>query len=279
MTDWHIDDAAMDDWIRHRETAAQAASVETHLLACEQCRTRVRAAHLHADVQGPALDLAWVRVRTAIQTPRPSLVERGLRRLGLSAADARLVAAADAFRGPWLMGVLTILAFVVMAAEFGRSSGEIAFLALAPILPSLAVAFSYDPSIERALEQELVTPYPRVRLVLLRTIAVLVMGVPIVLVIGLIAPGGAPFVWLLPAVGFVALVLALSTWTDPLRAVVAVGGVWLGVVLATAHSTSVTAILQGPYRITYVAVGAVSAGVFALRLRHLRQLRSGRSGL
>ena len=279
MTNWHVDDAALEDWIGHRETAAQAASVETHLLACEHCRDRVREAHQRTDIRGPALDLVWGRVRSAIQTPRPSLVERGLRRLGLSAADARLVAAADAFRGPWLMGVLTILAFVVLAAEFGRSSGQTAFLAVAPVLPSLAVAFSYDPSIERALEQELVTPYPRVRLVLLRTVAVLVMGVPIALAIGLIAPGGAPFLWLLPAVGFVALVLALSTWTDPLRAVAAVGGIWLGVVLATAHTSSVVALLDGPYRITYVAIGAVSAGVFAVRLRHLRELRTGRSGL
>lgn len=276
---WHIDDAALGDWIGHRETATQAASVETHLLACERCRDRVREAHLRADAAGPALDLVWGRVRSAIQSPRPSLVERGLRRIGLSAGDARLVAAADAFRGPWLLGVLTILAFVVLAAEFGRSSGQIAFLAVAPILPSLAVAFSYDPSVERALEQELVTPYSRVRLVLLRTIAVLVMGVPIVLAISPITPGGAPFLWLLPAVGFIALVLALSTWTDPLRAVAAVGGVWLGAVLTTAHTSSVATILHGPYRIVYLAVGAVSAGVFALRLRHLRELGTGRGGL
>ncbi len=279
MMHWHIDDVALTDWCEHRETAAQAASVETHLLACERCRDRVREAHVPGTGQGSALDLAWGRIRSTIQTPRPSLVERGLRRLGLSAADARLVAAADAFRGPWLMGVLTILAFVVLAAEFGRSSGQAVFLAVAPILPSLAVALSYDPSVERALEQELITPYPRVRLVLLRTIAVLVMSVPIVLAIGVIAPVGAPFLWLLPAVGFVAVVLALSTWTDPLWAVAAVGGFWVGVVLVTAHATSVAAMLHGPYRITYVAVGAVSAGVFALRLRHLRELRTGRAGL
>jgi hypothetical protein len=175
--------------------------------------------------------------------------------------------------------VLAILAFVVLAAVFGRSAGQTAFLVVAPMLPSLAVAFSYDPAVEPALEQELVTPYSRVRLVLLRTIAVLGLGAPVVLAISPFVPGGAPFVWLLPAVGFVAVVLALSTWTDPLRAVAGVGAIWLAVVLAAAYDTSVAAILDGPYRITYLAVAAVSIGVFALRLRHLRELRTGRSGL
>ena len=279
MTSWHIGDTALRDWIEHRETADQAASVELHLLACEDCRERVRDAHLHEGSRDPALDLVWGRVRAAIQTPRPSLVERGLRRLGLPAADARLVAAADAFRGPWLTGVLAVLAFVVLAAEFGRSAGQTAFLIVAPMLPSVAVAFSYDPALEPALEQELVTPYPRVRLVLLRTIAVLGLGAPVVLVISPFAPGGAPFLWLLPAVGFIAAVLALSTWTEPLRAVGGVGVIWLTVVLASVYTTSAEAILHGPYPITYLAVAGVSIGVFALRLRCLRELRTGRSGL
>jgi hypothetical protein len=147
------------------------------------------------------------------------------------------------------------------------------------MLPSVAVAFSYDPALEPALEQELVTPYPRVRLVLLRTIAVLGLGAPVVLVISPFAPGGAPFLWLLPAVGFVAAVLALSTWTEPLRAVGVVGVIWLTVVLASDYTTSAVAILHGPYPLTYFAVAGVSIGVFALRLRYLRELRTGRSGL
>jgi hypothetical protein len=279
MTNWHIDDTALHAWTEHRESAAQAASIEQHLVACEHCRHRVRDARPPDDSRVPALDQVWARVRTTIQTPRPSPVERGLRRLGLPAAEARLIAAADAFRGPWLMGVLVVLAFVVLAAEFGHSSGQTAFLVVAPTLPSLTVAFSYDPSVEPALEQELVTPYPRVRLVLLRTIAVLGLGVPVVLAVSPFAPGTAPFLWLLPAVGFVAVVLAASTWVDPLRAVAAVGVIWLAVVLTAAHDTSAAAILDSPYRITYLAVAAVAIGIFALRLRRLSELRTGRSGL
>jgi hypothetical protein len=277
MTSWHIDDAALRDWIEGRETAAEAASVELHLVACPDCQRRVRNTPPANAPGALALDVMWDELFEAILAPRPSLVERGLRRLGLPAADARLVAAADAFRGPWLLGLLPILAFVVVAAEIGRSSGQTIFLAIAPLLPSLAVALSYDPAIEPAVEQELVTPYPRVRLVLLRTIAVLGLGVPVALAISPFAPG-APFLWLLPAIGFVAVVLALSTWTEPLQAVAAVGAVWLAVVLAAAEDSSALAILGGPYRISYLAIAVLSISVFALRLRNIRVLRTGRSG-
>jgi hypothetical protein len=63
-----------------------------------------------------------------------------------------------------------------------------------------------------ALEPEMVTPYPALRLILLRTIAVLALALPAVLLLGLVVPGDAPFAWLLPAIGFVAVVLA-ATWT------------------------------------------------------------------
>jgi hypothetical protein len=45
---------------------------------------------------------------------------------------------------------------------------------------------------------------------LLRTIAVLALALPAVLLLGLVVPGEAPFAWLLPAVGFVAVVLAAA---------------------------------------------------------------------
>ena len=90
------------------------------------------------------------------------------------------------------------------------------------------MAVSYDPSLEPALEQDLATPYPAIRLILLRTIAVLACALPTVLLFGLLVPGGSPYAWLLPAVGFVAAVLAASTWVSPLRAAIAVApaGSW-----------------------------------------------------
>ena len=86
------------------------------------------------------------------------------------------------------------------------------------------------PGDATALEPELVTPYPMLRLILLRTIAVLALALPAVLLAGLFIPTEVPFAWLLPAVGFVAVVLAASTWVSPLRSAVAVSSVWLAVI-------------------------------------------------
>src|SRR5262249_62018464 len=92
----------------------------------------------------------------------------------------------------------------------GHGSGLWLVLAVAPVVPGLGVASSYDPRMDPALEPELVTPYPVLRLILLRTIAVLALALPVVLLFGLVVPGETAFGWLLPAVGFGAAVAAVS---------------------------------------------------------------------
>jgi len=94
---------------------------------------------------------------------------------------------------------------------------------------------------------------------------------------GLVIPTEARFAWLLPAVGFVAVVLAASTWVSPLRAAVAVSLAWLGVIwLLAARSGSPGAVLQARVQAGFLALAAVSFGTFLLRRRRLRQLRPWR---
>ena len=219
----------------------------------------------------------WDRTRDAVEVPRPSVLERLLRAAGLPAHEARLVAVASAFRGVWLAGVAAVLAFAALAAAVGHARGVWLFLAVAPVVPCLVVASSYDPWLDPALEPELVTPYPALRLVLLRTIAVLALALPAVLLFGLVVPGETAFAWLLPAVGFVAVVLAASTWVSPLRAAIAVSTVWLVVVwLLAARSGSPDAVLQARAQAVFLALAAASFGIFLLRRRRLRQLRPWR---
>src|SRR5262249_9418510 len=147
----------------------------------------------------------WDRTRNAVEVPQPSIFERLLRAAGLPAHDARLVAAASAFRGVWMVGAATVMTFAALAAEIGHARGLWRVLAVGPIVTCLVVALSYDRRWDPALEPEMVTPYPALRLVLLRTIAVLALALPAVMLFGLVLPGGLLFAWLLPAVGFVAL--------------------------------------------------------------------------
>ena len=273
MTAWHLDDDALRRYVERTDSLAEGASVEQHLLSCESCRARVTTA------AAGVIDFAavWDRTRDAVEVPRPSVFERLLRAAGLPAHEARLVAVASAFRGVWLTGVAAVLAFAALAAAVGHARGMWLFLAVAPIVPCLVVASSYDPRMDPALEPELVTPYPMLRLILLRTIAVLALALPAVLLSGLFIPTEEPFAWLLPAVGFVAVVLAASTWFSPLRSAIAVSSVWLGVIwLLALRSGAPEAVLQARVQAAFLALAAASFSIFLVRRRRLHQLRTWR---
>ena len=277
MTGWHLDDAMLRRYVERTDSLAEGTSVEQHLLACEQCRGRVNAAASVIELSVIDLAAVWDRTRDTVEVPRPSAFERLLRSAGLPAHEARLVAVASAFRGVWLTGVAAVLAFAGLAAAMGHARGEWLFLAVAPIVPCLVVASSYDPWLDPALEPELVTPYPALRLILLRTVAVLALALPAVLLLGLFVHGQAPFAWLLPAVGFVAVVLAASTWISPLRAAIAVSSVWLAVVwLLAARSSSPHMVLQTRTQLCFLALAAASFVTFLVRRRQLNQLRPWR---
>jgi hypothetical protein len=277
MTGWHLDDDTLRRYVERTDSLAEGASAEQHLLSCEPCRARVNAAASVIELSVIDFAAVWDHTRDAIEVPRPSVFERLLRTAGLPAQEARLVAVASAFRGVWLAGVAAVLAFAALAAAVGHARGVWLFLAVAPIVPCLVVASSYDPWMDPALEPELVTPYPALRLILLRTIAVLALALPAVLLFGLFIPTEEPFAWLLPAVGFVAVVLAASTWVSPLRSAIAVSSAWLAVVsLLAARPGSADALLQARAQAGFLALAAASFSIFLLRRRRLRQLRPWR---
>ena len=78
-------------------------------------------------------------------------------------------------------------------------------------------------------------------------------------------------------IGFVAVVLAASTWVSPLRTAITVSSVWLGVVwLLAARSGSPDAVLQARTQAGFLALAAASFVIFLVRRRRLRQLRPWR---
>jgi hypothetical protein len=279
MTSWHADDTTLRRWIGRSDSLAEGASVEQHLLSCTRCRSRVGALTGEGGAASPVdLDAVWARTRDAIELPRPSPLERLLERAGLPAHDARLVAAASAFRGRWLLGIAAVLAFAAATSAVGHSRGLWAFLAIAPLIPCVSVAISYDPRLDPALQPELVTPYPVLRLVLLRSVAILAVALPAVALAGLLVPGWAPSTWLLPAFGFAAVVLALSTWMSPLRATIGVSLAWLFVVwMLMLRAGSPDTVLEARSQAIYVGLAIVSIIVFVVRGRHLRELRPKRN--
>ena len=76
---------------------------------------------------------------------------------------------------------------------------------------------AYGPAADPSYEAVLTSPYPMVRLALLRTVSVLTTSVPLVIGAGLLLPTSTlvAVAWLLPAAGFIAVVLTASNWVEP----------------------------------------------------------------
>jgi hypothetical protein len=154
-------------------------------------------------------------------------------------------------RGPWLAALGSALLFVAAAAVSQSRVGTSLFLLVAPLVPAFAVALAYGPESSEALEQESAVPYPLARLVLLRTAAVLVVSVPVVVLVGLLLPGRLSWLWLLPAVGFTAAVLGLSVWIPPVRAAEWITLGWVIAVGSATRFSTAMAVLDGRYLVLY----------------------------
>ena len=278
MTGWHLDDDALRRYVGRADSLAEGTSAEQHVLSCEPCRARVNAAASGTGLEVIDFAAVWDRTRDSVEVPGPSVFERLLRAAGLPAHDARLVAVASAFRGVWLAGVAAVLAFAALAAAAGHARGMWLFLAVAPIVPALAVASSYDPKLDPALAPELVTPYPALRLILLRTIAVLALAV---------ARGAAPRAGHTRA-GAVRLAAARGRVRrgGPRRVDLGQpaargrrGQLRLarrGLAAGGSRAGAPDALLQARAQAGFLALAAASLVIFLVRRRRLRQLRPWR---
>jgi hypothetical protein len=257
---WHVDVDSLRSWVDGDAGSLVSVSIEQHVLRCAHCRGEV------ATMVPEATRPPWDDVLAAIEVPRPGLTERLLVRLGLSHSDSMVVSSAPTLRVAWLAGTIGVLFFVWIAAVFAHQGGLGLFLMVAPLIPVTGVAAAYGPSSDPSYETVLAAPYAMVRLILLRTVSVLVTSVPLVVIAGLFLPT-SPLVavaWLLPAAGFIAVVLTASNWADPTHAAAVVGGTWITVVLWAVHTGDPLAVFAP------LAMGgyAVLLGAAVLTLLH-----------
>jgi hypothetical protein len=261
-TTWHVDDDSLRSWVDGDAGSLVAVSIEQHVLHCAHCRDRV--ASLVPTTDLPSFD----DVLAAIEVPRPKLSERLLLRLGLSHSDSVVVSSAPTLRAAWLLGTIGVLCFVVTASALAHEGGLGLFLMVAPLIPVAGVAAAYGPSSDPSFEAVVTAPYAMVRLILLRTVSVLVTSIPLVVVAGLFLPA-SPVVavaWLLPAAGFIAVVLTASNWVDPAHAAVVVGGSWVVAVALAARSGDPMAVFAPTAMAIYVVILAVALLTLVNRL-------------
>jgi hypothetical protein len=269
MNEWHIPDPALRAWVDGTAPMTTAASVEQHLISCDRCRSSVAA--LATPTIAPDLDLAWQGIRDAVEAQPLNLVGRTLHRFGMSEPEAILLSSAPAVTGAWITGVALVALFTVFAAGTSPGRGLAAYLIVAPLLPVAGVAAAYGSEADPTYELTLSAPFSKLRLLLLRTGAVVATCVPITALAALpmTGPWWIAVVWLLPAAAFVMLTLAAATYAPPAYAA---GGIAIGWIALTAPALLHREPLQlvsSSSLIAYAVIAVIGGLVFSARSQHL----------
>lgn len=211
-------------------------------------------------------------IEALLDAPKPSRLARVLRRLGMPDLTVPLVTATPALRRSWLGAIALASLFGLSAARSSEAAGPErlqVFLAIAPLIPLLGVAFSFGAAADPAHETVVAAPVSGFRVFVIRAITVLAASVAILSLVSVLLPGGGPerVAWLLPALGVTAAASALATRMSPARAATIVAVGWLGFVIVVTNAASAAAAF-GPVAQVGGLVAAVVGGiVFAMGRR------------
>ena len=264
---WHIDSELLSRYHRRRLDAAAAWSVEQHMAGCGQCRSALAPEGVARD----RLDANWDAIVARVDDPRAGVVETVLRAVGIPDHVARLLTATPSLTVPWLLGVAVVLGAAAFAA---RQGGDPAlFLVPAPLVPVVGVALAFGRWTDPSHEIGLAAPVSSSWLLLVRAVAVTASSLVVATIAALLLPsfGWAAAAWVLPALTITSVVLALSTWWDPLPSAVVVSAGWLALVLPDG-AVGGTA-FEGTGQLVTLAIGAGALGVVLARRASFDQER------
>jgi len=272
MTVWHLDPEAIRRYAQGALPPELAASAEAHLMKCAVCRGVIS-----SYVDSRRAEAIWHEVVDRVDAPRRSGTERMLVRLGVGEATARLVVVTPTLRGPWLLAVAGVLALAAWAAQVDERF-LLMFFVVAPLGPLAGVAVAFAGGLDPTREIGLAAPYSGLRLLLIRTAAVLAVSVPIVAAAGLLLPGSSwlAAAWLLPTAGLTCAALALTARMTPVVAVGVVATVWVLVTAPTAVAGHLDLAFGIGAQIFWLAV-AVGGGLWLAATRNTVTIKLGRS--
>ncbi|MFC4496428.1 zf-HC2 domain-containing protein [Streptomyces ovatisporus] len=308
---WHVSDGNMLAYAANSLAETDCWSIEKHLEACSSCAREVSAAVL-AGAAAPEL----ARTRDAVMalagaeagTGRTGAL-RGRRRRRDSRTGAALRgwavrfgwAAGPTLRLPWLLALVAVAALAVVMARVGEiAEARPLLLMFAPVLPLSGPALSYSRYADPLHEVAASTPSGGLRLLLIRTAAVLGVSTPLVTVTGFLLPAapGTPgaATWLLPALALTLATLTLGSYTGCRYAAAGISATWLAAVALASRTGLVPGTAGGasgePFRVVlaetlnglfsgpaaqggWAVAAALCAGLVALRrtsFGHLERL-------
>ncbi|WP_028066315.1 zf-HC2 domain-containing protein [Solirubrobacter soli] len=259
---WHVEPALLAAYARGDVDTADAYSVEAHVVGCESCQATVGTL-----VSPLRLDAAWNEIVDRLDAPRPRLAETLLERLGVRADVARLIAVTPAFTLSWFGAVAIALAVAVVGSYQGER-GLVVFLCVAALAPVAGVAATFARGIDPTHELSLAAPTSSVRVLLLRTVAVVTTTVVVTAVAALALPGLAwtASAWLVPSLALTLSSLALATYVSHLTAFGTVAGLWVaGTIAGAARPGDALAVFDGGSQLAFAALLAVATVVLVRR--------------
>jgi hypothetical protein len=174
----------------------------------------------------------------------------------------------QSFTASWIAAIAAVVGLTALAAMAQPERMLVTYLLFAPLIPMAGVAAAYGEEVDPTFELTVASPYSQLRLLLLRTAAVLVAAVPATILAGLaISPWWVSLAWLGPGIAFVALVLAAATYVPPKYAAGGIATAWLAATMVAALSGHELD-LVGPLA-TMLSVGAAGfAGIVLAARRH-----------
>jgi hypothetical protein len=254
---WHADEETLRAWADGSAAPVPAASLEAHLLRCDECRRRM--ATLGPSTPGSDAVRRWDALADRIDRPRSN----PLLRLGL---------ATPGLRTAWLSSILLLLTLPVAVSVLDLRLPV--FMALAPVAPLAAVALTYGRHAEPAGELALATPTAGLRLVAARAVLVALPAVPIGIGVALLLglPTPVALGWLLPGAALASLVaLAGTTRLDPAVVAASLGSLWAVAVSWPAASRRVPAdvvtdlVASTPIQLTALVVALAAIALTVAR--------------
>lgn len=220
----------------------------------------------------------WNAITAELDTPLPSRIERLLSTLGLPAHISRVALATPSLRRIWFVATALVIVIGLASADKSQSQDSIfTFLIIAPLLPVLGVAMAYGSEADPAYEIGLATPMSGLRLVLTRTVVVLLCSVLMLSLVTIVSGNAMALIWVLPGLALSLLALAGSTVVSPRRSAGAIGGAWLvGLLILNGASTDPVSALVRPGQ-TLSILAAIAAAVTLHQRRHHFDLVRDRS--
>jgi len=270
MTSWHIPAELWESYRAGRLDPARVMSLEAHLERCPQCQEA-------APVDAGWVSASFTGVVAAVAGPRRTLPEKLLPRLGVAEHLAKLLAVTPIWNRARFIAVLAVLAFTVSFAYATAGTaldafGLLPFLLAAPVLPVAGTALAYGGRADPVHELIAATPLAGARLLLLRTVTVLVTALVPAGLASQLLPGASLIAaaWLLPALALTIGTLALATRLPLPLAAAAIAAAWVvGVLVAEGVSGQQMFAFQPAAQVGYATAAGLSALVLCLRLSYL----------